>query len=250
MRKSKYYIILLFVALFISNNIEAQLPATQNNKAGLRKAYFGGLQLHTSGWGATFTYSKFNTFKKKDLWAVEFVSMKHGKEFKRTSVNDERAKGYYYGKLNTLSLLRLSKGTKVNIYEKLRDGGVEISFVYKYGVTLGLLKPVYLEVLKVTPSQQVAVVTERYDPVYHHVNNIYGRSSNLTGIGEITINPGINLKASFIFEFSEDRERIKNLELGIGLDAFYKRLPIMAMIENHFLYPTVFLNLQFGKKTL
>lgn len=248
--KSTIYIITFFILTFTHFNGYSQLPAYQNNKASLRKAYYGGLQLHTSGWGATFTYSKFKTFKTKNTFSIEFVSMKHGKEFKRTSTNDERAKGYYYGKQNSLSLLRINKGNKKIIYEKLRKQGLEVSLNTKYGVSLGILKPVYLEVLKVNGNQDVKVVTEKYNPELHHINNIYGRSSNLTGFSELTIVPGANIKGSFIFEFSNERDKVKSLELGLGLDAFYKRLPLMSEVKNNFLYPSVFLNLQFGKKTL
>jgi hypothetical protein len=238
------------IVILSSLNGYSQLPANQNNKASLRKAYYGGLQLHTSGWGGTFTYSKFKTFTTKNTFSVELVSMKHGKEFKRTSTNDERAKGYFYGKQNSLSLLRINRGKKVIIYEKLRKQGLEISFNTKYGVSLGLLKPVYLEILKVNGNQDIKIVTERYDPELHNVNNIYGRASNTSGLSELRVIPGINIKGSFIFEFSNERDRVKSIELGLGLDAFYKRLPLMSEIKNNFLYPSVFLNLQFGKKTI
>lgn len=227
-----------------------QLPAGQNNKASLKKEYYGGIQLHTRGWGGTFTYSKFNTFKIKKTYSIDFVSMKQGKEYKKRSANDDRAKGYYYGKLNTLNILRLNKGTKKIIYEKKRKQGIQIAYNFSYGVTLGLIKPVYLEVLKVNSNQDVKIVTEKYNPQEHNVNNIYGRSSNLTGLSELSIIPGVNIKTGFIFEFANDRERIKSLELGFGLDAFYKRIPIMTEVKNNFLYPSIFLNLQFGKKTL
>ena len=228
----------------------SQLPAGQDNKVGLRKAYYGGLQIHTKGWGATFTYSKFKTFQTKNIYSFELVSMRHGKEFKRSSVNDERAKSYFYGKQNMLTLLRIDKGSKKILYEKLRKRGLEISFNTKYGVACGFLKPVYLEVLKVYGNQEVKKVSEKYNPEIHSLNNIYGRSSNLSGLTELKIAPGLNIKGSFIFEFSNDRERIKSLELGLGLDAFYKRLPLMSTIKNNFLYPSVFLNFQFGKKTI
>ena len=243
---------IIILSIFIGSltNLYGQLPDSQNNKASLRKAYYGGVQIHTSGWGATFTYSKFKTFTTKKTLSIELVSMRHGKEFKRTSTNDERAKGYFYGKLNNLSLLRLNGGRKKIIYEKLRKQGLQISLNTKYGITLGILKPVYLEVLKLNGNQEIKVVTEKYNPEIHHINNIYGRSSNLTGISELSIVPGGNLKGSFIFEFANEREKIKSLELGIGLDVFYKRLPLMSNIKNNFLYPSVFLNFQFGKKTL
>ena len=235
---------------FFTEEVSAQLPAVQNNKVSLRKSYYGGVQLHTSGWGTTFTYSKFKTFKTKSTLSIEFVSLKHTKETKRVSTNDERAKSYRYGKLNALSLLRISKGTKKIIYEKKRDQGLEIAYNIKYGVTIGFLKPIYLEILKVNSNQKIEVVSERYNPDLHHVNNIYGRSSNLTGLSQTKLTAGGNFKASFIFEFASDREKVRSLELGAGVDVFYKKVPLMAKINNSFIYPTVFLNFQFGKKTL
>ncbi len=242
--------ILVFPLFLFTVVVNAQLPASQNNKASLRKAYYGGVQLHTSGWGTTFTYSKFKTFKTKSTLSFEFVSLKHAKETKRISTNDEKAKSYRYGKLNTLSLLRLSKGVKKIIYEKKREQGLEIAYNFKYGVTIGFLKPVYLEILRVNSNQRVEVVSERYDPELHHVNNIYGRSSNLMGLSQTKLTAGGNLKASFLFEFASDREKVRSLELGAGVDVFYKEVPLMAKIKNSFIYPTVFLNFQFGKKTL
>ncbi len=242
--------LLLLLSILFSTDLIAQLPANQDNKASLRKAYYGGIQIHTGGWGATFTYSKFNTFKNKRTLSIELVSMKNGKEFKRSATNDETAKGYFYGKLNNLTQLRLKRGTKKIIYEKLRKQGVEISFTTKYGITLGFLKPVYLEVLKLTANQRVETVSEKYNPELHNINNIYGRSSNLSGLSELSIIPGGTLSGSFIFDFSADRKKVKSIELGISLDAYYKRLPIMTQIQNKFLYPSAFINFQFGKKTL
>ncbi len=228
----------------------AQLPATNNNKVSLRKEFYGGLQLHTNGWGGTFTYSKFNTFKKKNTYTIEFVSLKHEKEFKRKPANDDKAKGYVYGKLNSVALLRLNKGTKKVLYSKLRERGVEIAFNLNYGVSLAFLKPVYLEILKLDGNQRIQVVTEKYDPVYHHVTNIYGRASNIKGISETVIVPGANIRVGFIFEYSGERDKIRSLEVGIGLDGYYKRLEIMADIKNRFLYPTLYLNFQFGSKKI
>ena len=243
-------LILILITLLFTETVNAQLPAAQNNKVSLRKAYYGGVQLHTSGWGATFTYSKFKTFKTKNTLSFELVSLKHSKETKRISTNDERAKSYHYGKLNTLTLLRLNKGIKKIIYEKKRDQGLEVAYNIKYGVTVGFLKPVFLEILKVTANQKIELVSERYDPEFHHVNNIYGRSSKLMGLSQTKLTGGGNFKASFIFDFSSSRKKVKSLELGAGVDVFYKEVPLMAKIKNTFIYPTVFLNFQFGKKTL
>lgn len=247
--KSTFTHITLLIILVCSLSSQAQKPAPIDYQVGYRKTYYGGLQLHTHGWGATFSYSTFKTHKNKSLLNVEFVSMKHPKEYKRSSNNDTQAKSYAYGKQYSLSILRLNKGHQTILYEKLRKQGIEISLNTKYGVSLGFIKPVYLEILRLK-GNRIETFTEKYDPTIHNTNNIYGRSSNLVGLSETTIVPGGHINSSFLFEFSSEREQIKSIEVGIAIDVFYKEIPLMARTENSFIYPSAYLNFQFGKKKI
>jgi len=246
--KIQKYIAFVFLPLLFVQFVQAQLPAEKVNKAGFRKSMYGGFQLHTSGWGATFTYSKFATYKKKTTYTVDLVKMKHPKEIKIQGTLDEAAKDFVYGKLNSLLVLRLGYGKKNMIYEKLRDKGVNIFHSFSFGPSFGLVKPVYLDVNKINAAGTANLVSEKYDPEHHHLGNINGQTRGINGLAELKAIPGLFLKTSLEFEYGEDRSFIKSIEVGAALDVYLSRVPIMANIENDYIYPTVFINLMIGKR--
>lgn len=225
-----------------------QLPAVQQNMAGYKKEIYGGLNLHTSGWGAEFTYAKFQTYKRKTLFYASFVKMKHSKEVKTQGFLDESAKDYVFGKLNSLGILRIGYGKKNLLFEKKREKGVNISTNLIIGPSIGLLKPIYLDVLRTNAANTPNVVTEKYDPENHNLGNIYGQTRGLRGLSETKIKPGLFLQAGLEFEYNDDRSIIKAIATGVTLDAYPSRIPIMTSINNPFLFPTVYIHLLIGKR--
>lgn len=225
-----------------------QLPAKQTNKAAFKKEFYGGLTLHSSGWGGTFTYSKFLTAKTKRLFSFDIVSMKHPKEVKIKGALDENAKNYVYGKLNGLTVIRFGYGKKILLAEKLRDKGVQVGFSYSFGPSVGLAKPVYLDVVKILSGGRVTVATEKYDPEEHNLGNIYGKARGARGLAETKFYPGAFIKSGIDFEFGKQRAFIRNIEVGAILDGYPWRVPVMTEVKNPFLFPNVYLNLQIGRR--
>jgi hypothetical protein len=243
----KRFIILLISISFWQISF-AQIPATQENKAGFRSEVFGGLILHTNGWGGNFTYSKFKTYKTYNLYCLDFVNIKDPKEYR---IRYQVAPGSFtssfkYGKVNSLYNLRLSFGKQRMLYEKQREKGVEIYFVWKAGLNTGIVKPKYLEIQNTegvnTTSQ------ERYDPDIHNESNIFGRASLGKGLGESKIALGGNINAGFKFEIARDRENIFAIETGIVVDVFPTRVPILAYADKELLFYNFYINILFGKK--
>ena len=243
MRKLRYTYCMLLLGLVMK--FPAQLPAEQNNKAGFRKSAYGGLIMHTQGLGLNLYFSKFKTADTKKLFAFDIVSMKHPKEVKSFGVIDENAKGFVFGKLNSLYVLRLGLGRKRILYEKLREQAVEISYFWIAGASIGMAKPVYLEVFNIVGE---LIQVERYDPEKHNLTNIFGRGPAARGISEIKFYPGVCLKLGVTFEYSGYRSGIKAIEVGGVFDAYPQRIPIMTKTKNNFLYPSLYINLLFGKK--
>ena len=229
----------------IGDNSFSTITGEQNNKAGFRKSAYGGIILHTQGLGLNLYFSKFKTVDKKTLFSFDIVSMKHSKEVKSIGLIDENAKRFVYGKLNSLYILRFGYGRKKILYEKLREQAVEISCVWMTGPSVGMAKPVYLEVFN-TVGEVVQI--ERYDPEKHDLSNIFGRGPATRGFSEIKFYPGAFLKIAVVFEYSGYRSGIKAIEVGGVLDAYSRRIPIMTNTQNNFLYPSLYINLLFGKK--
>ena len=242
-------IFFFFLIQFSFLNYYSQIPAVQVNEARFTKEVWGGIIMHSQGFGLNFNYSKFKTYKKKKYYTLDFLGMHHEKEYKIFGSIDESAKRYVFGKLNSFIVLRPGIGGRKMFLEKLRDNGLQIALNWSYGPSIGLTKPVYLEVLKMNSvGQVIAYSIEKYDPEAHNIYNIYGRGPWSRGFLESKFHIGGFLKLACEFEFSDDRGIIKALELGGVLDVYPHRIPIMTEIENPFIFPTVYLSALIGAK--
>lgn len=214
----------------------------------------GGPLIHGDGWGITFQYGKYVTAKNRNMLGIEIVSMKHPKEIKSFNPNYQDARGYFYGKLNSMIIVRPTYGRKHRITEKIRKSAVEVNYVWGIGPSLGLLKPVYLQILTEPGFSYQPVSTEPYDPRRHFADNILGRASWFKGVGEMKLYPGAFGRFAFNFEYAGNNTGIRALEAGVSLDAYAEKVPIMADIEdvgtNKQFFLEFYIALHFGAKTI
>lgn len=249
---NKYFVLKnIFYILFIclSSNAFAQIPAKQENKVGFRSEWFGGINIHSLGWGGTLTKSKFKTYKQANIFTLDIITMKHPKEFKVINQVLEDARGYKFGKLNTFIMSRLGVGRRIMLFEKFRDNGLQMYFTGTLGGNIGMLKPVYLEILNYDVNGNILGVSdEKYDPVIHTQLNIYGKASSFKGTNESTFIFGGHAKAGFTFEFSRNREKIRALETGVTFDFYPEKVPLMAFIQNKNTFVNFYISILFGKK--
>jgi hypothetical protein len=120
--------------------------------------------------------------------------------------------------------------------------------VYSAGVSWGIIKPVYLDILKSSNFVAKEIITEKYDPEKHTIDNILGKASFTNGMNELNLNVGGYGKFGFNFEFASSETDIRALEAGVCLDAFLKPVPLMAFIENKPLFLSFYVNILWGKK--
>jgi len=226
------------------------------NDAGVQYKYemSFGILAHSNGFGVNFRRGKHLTGYKKRIWEIEVVNMKHPKEYKTYNPQRENAKGYIYGKMNSVFLIRPSIGARRVITRKFGKGGVELRFLYLGGASLALLKPVYLEI-EYKQNNDRKYVTEKYDPDKHFNHNIYGKASFVNGLDEPKLIPGVFAKMGLSFEYGNAETKIRAIETGVSLDLYYKRVPIMADLDpsddfdpNNMYFLSFYLNLYYGKK--
>ena len=224
------------------NEYVEEKPVLMKNEATI--AFFA----HSSGIGAEFRRSFNVTGYKKRFYEFDFLGMKHPKEYKTVNQSFDNAKSYVYGKLNTFSILRLGTGLQRTLYSKAERNGVEIRMIYSGGLSIGILKPVYLDILESLGNNQYDVIVERYDPAIHNQDDIYGRAPFTDGITELKFRPGLYAKLGYCFEYAPIFENMKALEVGLALDAFPKEIPIMAYAKNKQLFFTFYITLMYGRK--
>ncbi|HLG01946.1 MAG TPA: hypothetical protein VI731_00020, partial [Bacteroidia bacterium] len=162
----------------------------------------------------------------------------------------DHPKGYYYGKLNAFFILRPGFGYQSVLYTKPEQNGIEIRLVTIVGISLGLTKPVYLEILEDSPVTvpDKIVIVQRYDPQKHFIDNIYGRGPFLRGFGEMKLHPGGYAKLGLNFEYARLDEDVKSLEVGMIADIYPREIPLMANELNKQVLLSLYLNFSFGRK--
>lgn len=229
----------------------AQQTIYDETRVLYRKELYGGGMIHGDGWGLNFFHGKHRTAKDRRLLGLEITGMKHPKEIKSFNPFYEDSRGYFYGKQNTMLILRPTYGRKRQIADKIRRSGVEVNYVWGIGPSLAFVKPVYLQIGKPDNFPYDIIVTERYDPTVHDIQNIYGRASWFNGFGEMRIYPGGFGRFGFNFEHSGQASGIKAIEVGVSMDAYPVVIPIMAELEgvvNKQFFFQFYLSVMFGKK--
>ncbi len=241
---------LLLTLLSLPAWLVAQQTVYDEQRILYTKELHGGVIAHGDGWGANFFHGKHRTARSRRMLGIEVVGMKHPKEIKSFNPYYEDARGYFYGKLNSVLLFRPTWGRKELLTDKLRKSGVEVNYVWGIGPSIALLKPVYLQIGKPRLPYE-SIVVERYDPEVHYPDDIFGRASWFRGIEESTFMVGGFARFGLNFEHSGSASGIKALEVGGTIDAFPRRLPIMAGlegVENKQVFLELYISLQFGRK--
>ena len=193
---------------------------------------------------------------RKLIYDFELSHIKHPKEVKVRNPYYDNQKRFVFGKLNTFLNLRTGIGLQKEQFSKQDKGGVSIKYFYQAGASLGLLKPVYYDVVDSArydnSSQEIILYigNKKFSSDIHSISDIYGRSSFFKGFGELKAVPGGFLKAGISFEYSSSYQYINALEAGVMFDVFATEIPIMDTEKNSRYFITLFIGYRFGKVSI
>jgi hypothetical protein len=162
----------------------------------------------------------------------------------RSEIVYRNANTFIAGKQNYLFAVRPQYGREIVLFRKAPDEGVQINALAAIGPTLGLVKPYYI----LYGYSTTDVRSERYDPGRHQLNDIIGTGGMFEGFDELSIVPGINLKAGFSFELSGFRNSVTGFEVGFLLEKYTSRIILIPEAANRSFYTSGYLNLFFGSK--
>ncbi|MCC7301200.1 MAG: hypothetical protein IT233_01025 [Bacteroidia bacterium] len=206
---------------------------------------------HTNGFGLNFRRGRHITGFKRGIFELEIASYKHPKEVRTVNERFDHSKGYFYGKLNVVHMIRPGVGTYFQLFGKQQRRGVEVNLVTFLAASFAMAKPVYLQILKPDPTglpNEYIVSTEKYDPELHRKEDIYGREPYFKGFGEIKAYVGANAKLGLNFEHADLDDEIRSLETGVCFDLYPKVIPIMANEHNRSAYVTFYLSFTWGRR--
>ena len=202
---------------------------------------------HSQGAGISYSYGKYSSAYKSRSFNTDIFYLKHEREEKTANPVYIDGLPYVYGKVNSFINIRAAMEFKREITPKLRKSAVQVNHLFRAGGTIGLLKPVYLEIgYPEIPYEYV--LSELYNPAEHFYDDIYGRAPWVNGLDQVKFVPGIHVCYALNFEYSEVRGAKNTVEVGGNIDYYMSDIEIMAIefVEPQKLFATVFLKFGIG----
>ncbi|TAD84857.1 MAG: hypothetical protein EAY75_12345 [Bacteroidetes bacterium] len=215
---------------------------------------YGG-RLYNDGWGVFYEKGIHKTVNVTNLFSLEIGERKSPKEQRITKTNGT---GFFlnrpliYGKQNNFYFMKLGVGQSYLIGGKGNRNGVAVSAVYAGGVSLGLLKPYYVDITdplnRADNSIRWQGNNSRNDSLFLDPAALEGGSGVLKGFGEIKIRPGLHARGALRFDYGRYNEFISAIEAGINVEYYLSKMPIMLLNEERRFFANVFIAFDFGRR--
>lgn len=258
------YTIALLISgvVFLSAQNEFQPHSVDSGNKGIiyNQEFAIGVKIHTNGFAIGLDLGKLKSYNKTTFLHFDIGEIHHPKETRQSfdfpsTITGKVSKAFKFGKRNNFYVLRAGLGKKRYFSEKAKRKGAAIGITYEGGFSLGLLKPYYLELFPVDGSPNSLPVSTKYSKENHDrftdIFQIYGASGFTKGLSELSPVPGIHGSLAVHFDWGAFDEYLKALEVGVMLDFFTEKVPIMVEvddIENNPYFINFFVNIQFGKR--
>jgi hypothetical protein len=243
----KKWILGVWLFYLAGSSLLAQGDLSENPRIFYRNEKSIGFLLNTNGWGLSGRYAKRINARKKTIYEIDFVNIKHPKEIK-ISNSYYNNRSFVFGKENLFLNFRGGWGKQKEIFRKVDRGGISIRRYFSVGPAIGILKPIYYEVFKAGGGGiNDYYITEEKFSTSNAQDNIFGRASFFKGFGEISAMPGAFGRFGISFEYSSSDVIVHAIETAVSLDLFPKRMDIMATEKNDFYFLTLTVSYRFGK---
>jgi len=212
-----------------------------------------GLNLNTDGWNFIYEHGKYKTIVNTNLWWMELGERKDPKQEKLTKGSAAIpglaiGNPFVYGKQNNFYYFKLGFGRQTLIGGKGNKNGVALSAIYGGGLSLGMLKPYYIQVEDPSTGNISDIKYNNNDSIFLDPNSIIGASSFGKGFGEIKYVPGIHIRTGLRFDYGRYNEVLSAIEVGLNLEYYTEKMPIMVLSDPHHAFLNAYISIEFGKR--
>lgn len=249
-------VLFLTAFCFISLESNAQQRLNSDIKGILyNKEKVLDMRLLTHGWAVDVYLGTLKTYYKTQYYRFGIGNLTHPKE--KRSVTEYVANGfstgfrhYRYGKQNYLYTLHGGLGMKHYYTEKAKRKGVSLAMNYSGGIIAGLLIPYYLDVsdLKKRGSSNLTKYSDETAARFLDRTLIRGKGGVFEGLKEMSVVPGAYAQVGVHLDWGAFDEFLHAVEVGVQLQVFPKKMPIMVIEENRPYFFNLYLSLQIGKR--
>jgi hypothetical protein len=241
----KKLLIIAVMFLFCAVSLSAQGELNEQQKVFFRNERSFAILLNTDGIGVSYRGAKRIDYLNKRFLEIEAGTLKHPKEYK-LSTQYNQGGSFVFGKLNSTFYIRGGIGHQHELFKKADLGGISIRYFYSAGPVIALYKPIYYKVLYQISANEFDIKVEKFSASIALPQDIYSRASFTKGLNETKVLPGLYAKGGFNFEYSKEDKIIHAIEAGALINAFPKKIPIMASSNNKTIFFSLFVSYRFG----
>lgn len=218
------------------------------------------LKFYNNGFGIAMTFGEIESYYKTSYFTVEFGTLKDFRERRQNKNVNAPGVGlsssFIYGKQNSIYMFKFARGKKHYLTEKAKRKGLAVGINYNYGLNLVFKKPYYLKVANpefTGPDDALLIerLTDENKDLFLNYNMIFGGAGFFEGFWNTRPTVGVHGKIGAHFAFGAFDKSVKAVEVGLQVDAFPRRLPILVErddIKNKYAYVNMYILAQFGKR--
>jgi hypothetical protein len=205
-----------------------------------------GIQLRSNGYGAFYEMGRMKTNRKTNIYRLDITEIKDHKEEKLLGGGFLFGNPFIYGKRYFFYPITLGFGQQYILGQKGNKNGVAVSAVYNAGISVGLLRPYYVDV-QGSGNREISIKYSQDSTLF--VNGPFLGASGLgKGWSEIRVKPGGFAKAAMRFDYGRYNESVNGLEIGMSVEVYKDKIPIMLFQKQGRIFFQAYLALLFGKR--
>ena len=206
-----------------------------------------GIKLATDGYGISYEKGRFKSNKRTLIYQIELNEKKSPKDHKVAAAgyNGYNFNSVVVGKLNNFYQLKLSIGQQHLIGGKGNKNGVAVTALYTGGLSLGILKPYYVDVTNV---QTGADFKSKYPTIIDSGFVELGAAGFTVGWGEVKFKPGLNAKTAMRFDYGRFNQTITAIEAGISGEYYFGQIPMLYLVPQKHFFFNAYVSIMFGKR--
>jgi hypothetical protein len=237
------------------DEVNKMIRAEEEGTIVYNKEWTMGLRLYNDGWGAFYQNGRMKSVTKTNWWSIEFGERKDAKEEKISKVDNAGflfGSPLVYGKKNVFLFTKVGFGQQVLLGGKGNKNGVAVSAFYGGGLSLGLLKPYYMEVddplTGIISPIRFRGDNSRTDTLFLDPSSIVRGAGFFKGLNETQVVPGVHGRGGFRFDYGRFNELVSAIQVGVNMEYYMKEMPIMALNDADKFFVNIFVGIEFGRR--
>lgn len=232
--------------------VNAMVKQEEEGVIAYRRHNAFGIKLTNDGWGLMYEHSRAQSVKKALLFQVDFAERKHTKESKISSFTLPTLP-IIFGKINYFYPLKLGVQQQILLGNKSNKNGVAVTANFGGGISLGLLRPYYLEINDSTGTGRKAIKYDSADSTTftsaQTLENLYVSTAGFSkGWGEMKVKPGLYAKAALRFDYGRYNEMLSGIEVGTSVEYYLSGIPQLIYTKEKKLFVNLYVSLVFGRR--